>query len=69
MRHWKCRLIYEQPLSGKEIAATQLPGTVKYKDYEYKHPLISWDGRHIAFTGLTGTVANSRRVIYIADTN
>ena len=47
----------------------RLPGTVKYKDYEYKHPLISRDGRHIAFAGLVGTVADSRRVIYIADTN
>jgi hypothetical protein len=66
----KRNAIIQKNLRGKVIAATELPSTVKYKDSGYyKHPLISRDGRHIAFAGLIGTVADSRRVIYIADTN
>lgn len=65
----KREAILQKNIYGKELSATMLPDSVKYKDFHPKHPIFSPDGQHIAFIGLAKTSGRDQRTIYLADVN
>lgn len=57
--------IIQRDLDGSEIISTELPDGIKYDDIEPMPPILSRDGRHIAFIGRLNDV----KTIYVADVN